>query len=191
MAHNINTITFTGEPWHKLKPYLLTTRDLKPRWQGGKRRSLRVWAQSEEDAVESFLAKEDNAQKFSRTGTFARLISPLDQDDLFCWRKLGFNQADRDCICLAVSPDGEGLFAYAMPAGKVFLFLTTHGWPTDGSYISVKSVSLRALPKAWRWRVLAASERPLPSGACPEAEVREALVDCILSHFDGDCTLGL
>lgn len=58
------------------------------------------------------------------------------------------NQADRDCLALAVDPDGRCLYDYQMPNGKTFARI-------DG-----KPVNVKKLPEKWRKLLQAENQKP-------------------------------
>jgi hypothetical protein len=110
-----------------------------------------------------------------------RAFAPITSDDLGGMRWEEFNQAERECICLAVIPRiGAGLYAYQMPAGKVFMF-------TVDAFGDNKSISFRGLSRAWiesLWEA-GAGNGPVPDKAIwftPEGKA--VLRDMIMSNFD-------
>jgi hypothetical protein len=148
----------------------------------GRRRYARiraeVWALDPRDAKAKAKALHPDLGEWAKVGLFA----PYGVEDLGSVRWENFNQADRECICLAVIPRlGSGLFAYQMPAGKVFMF-------TVDAFGENKSVSLRGLSKLW---VEAIWEAEAGNGPVPEKalwfapEGKAALREAILINFDG------
>jgi len=163
------------------------------RTRGGMRRykleRIKVWALSEEDAKDQVKASRPD---LSMDWPKVRRFNPVTSDDLGGVRWEEFNQAERECLCLAVIPrvwfstpedgdGGAGLFAYQMPAGKVFMF-------TVDAFGENKSVSLRGLSRAW---IRALWEAGAGNGPVPERaqwftpEGKAALRELILSNFDG------
>ncbi len=118
----------------------------------------------------------------------ARKFNPITAQDLWTMRWESFNQAERECYCIAVRPDkGAGLFAYQMPAGKVFMFAVD-------CFGENKSVSFRGLSKAWVSAIWAGAEEhgePVPDRAIWDSPEGKCLLrECILCHFD-DGQIGL
>lgn len=140
--------------------------------------TVEVWALDAQDAKRQAKALHPDLGEWARASLFA----PLTKDDLGSVRWENFNQAERECICLAVIPRlGAGLFAYQMPAGKVFMF-------TVDAFGENKSVSLRGLSKLWVEAIWDAEEGngPVLDKALWFApEGKAALREVILNNFDG------
>lgn len=133
-----------------------------------------VWAHDKQDALAQARALQPNLSQWAQVRKYA----PVTMFDFDSVRWENFNQAERECICIAVMPDrGAGLFAYQMPAGKVFMF-------TLDAFGENKSVSFRGLSKAWIEAFWTCHGLP-PDRAdwfTPEGKVE--LRDAILSGFD-------
>ena len=142
--------------------------------------SEEVWALDAKDALAQARALHPDLSEWARASKYA----PLSVEDVGSVRWENFNQAERECVCLAVMPDkGAGLFAYQMPAGKVFMF-------TLDAFGENKSVSFQGLSKAWVEAFWTCHGLP-PDRAdwfTPEGKVE--LRDAILTNFD-DGKLGL
>ena len=140
--------------------------------------SVEVWALDAQDAKGQAKAIHPDLGEWAK----ANLFAPLTVEDLGSVRWENFNQADRECICIAIVPRlGAGLFAYQMPAGKVFMF-------TLDAFGENKSVSLRGLSKIW---IEALWDGQAGNGPVPERkqwltpEGKAELREVILSNFDG------
>jgi hypothetical protein len=142
--------------------------------------SEEVWALDAKDALAQAKALHPDLSEWARVSKYA----PVTMYDFDSVRWENFNQAERECVCIAVMADkGAGLFAYQMPAGKVFMF-------TLDAFGENKSVSFRGLSKAWVEAFWTCHGLPPDRAIWFTPEGKLELREAILSGFD-DGKLGL